>query len=237
MYDTFFQRTELLVGTEGLEKLKNSWIAIVGLGGVGSYAAEAIARCGVGHITIIDPDRIEPTNLNRQLPALVSTLGQFKVEVISRRMLDINPTLELESLNCAYNAENSHLLLERNLDFVIDAIDALNDKIHLINNCVENGIPIISSMGTANRINPLKLTIADIKDTSICPLARRVRRELRSKYNINQGVPVVYSAEIPVTINAEVGGRLGTMSFVPGTAGLLLASYAINKLLGFEMNI
>lgn len=237
MYDTFFQRTELLVGEEGLDKLQNSSVAIIGLGGVGSYAAEAIARCGIGHITIIDPDRIEPSNLNRQLPALVSTLGQFKVDVISRRMLDINPALELEGFNCAYNAENSHLLLERNLDFVIDAIDSLRDKIHLIKNCVENGIPIISSMGTANRTNPLKLTIADIKDTSICPLARRVRRELRSKYNINQGVPVVYSAEMPVTVNSDSEGSLGTMSFVPGTAGLLLASYAINRLLGFEMNI
>lgn len=236
MEENLFKRTELLIDKQGLEKLGNSSIVIVGLGGVGSYAVEAITRCGVGHIRIIDPDRIEASNMNRQLPALVSTLGQFKADTVAGRLLDINPSLNLEKYNCAYNAENSEYLLNKNVDFVIDAIDSVDDKLHLIRTCVENKIPIISSMGTANRINPLKLQIADIKDTSICPLARRVRRELR-KFNINQGVPVVYSREMPVKSAAEVESKLGTMSFVPATAGLLLASYAINSILGFEIQV
>jgi tRNA A37 threonylcarbamoyladenosine dehydratase len=158
--DSFFQRTQLLTGEAGLEKLKVSRVTVVGLGGVGSHAAEALCRCGVGHISIVDPDRVEESNINRQLPALSSTIGQYKTEVMASRMLQINPDLDLDCFTCAYNEENSSTILGAGCDYLIDAIDSLPDKIHLIETCLSRDIPIISSMGTANRLNPLMLTIA-----------------------------------------------------------------------------
>jgi tRNA A37 threonylcarbamoyladenosine dehydratase len=224
--DSFFQRTQLLTGKAGLEKLKVSRVTVVGLGGVGSHAAEALCRCGVGHISIVDPDRVEESNINRQLPALSSTIGQYKTEVMASRMLQINPDLDLDCFTCAYNEENSSTILGAGCDYIIDAIDSLPDKIHLIETCLSRDIPIISSMGTANRLNPLMLTIADIKDTKICPVARRIRRELRKK-GINSGLKVVYSRELPLL----KGRELGSMIYVTATAGLLLAAHTVNSLI------
>jgi len=229
MNDLIFHRTRLLTGLTGWEKLKNSRVAIIGLGGVGSYAAESIARCGVGHITIVDPDKIEPSNINRQLPALNSTVGRYKTDVVAERLLDINPELDLHKFCCSYNIQNSKMILNQHLDYVIDAIDSLPDKVHLIKTCISQKIPLISSMGTANRVNPSKLQIADLKDTSTCPLARKLRRELR-QHNITSGVKVVYSSEPPREILSQGKDKLGSMSFVTGVAGLLLASFVINSL-------
>ncbi|NLO20543.1 MAG: tRNA threonylcarbamoyladenosine dehydratase [Syntrophomonadaceae bacterium] len=227
--DRYFQKTQLLTGKAGLEKLKASRVTVLGLGGVGSHAAEALCRCGVGHITIVDPDRVEESNINRQLPALSSTLGQYKTEVMAARMLQINPDLTLNYFTCPYNEENSSIITGGNCDYLIDAIDSFQDKIHLIKTCLNQDIPIISSMGTANRINPLLLKIADIKDTSICPVARRIRRELR-KQGIYSGLKVVYSQELPLL----KGRELGSMIYVTATAGLLLAAHTVNSLMGWQ---
>lgn len=227
--EEYWCRTSLLLGTSGIAKLKQSSLLIVGLGGVGSYATEAIARCGVGHISIIDPDIIAGSNINRQLPALSSTLGQYKTEVMGRRILDINPSVNLQILTMAYHSDNSKEIFQHSFDYVIDAIDSLPDKIHLIKTCLTRNIPIISSMGTANHLDPLQLQVADISETSICPVARKVRKGLRQE-NISGGVKVVYSRETPCQVPAGADTRLGSVSFVPGAAGLIMASVAIRDI-------
>lgn len=225
----YFARTELLIGKENMEKIKNASVAVIGLGGVGSYAAEAVARAGVGNITLVDYDIVVESNINRQLPALTSTLGKLKVEVMGNRIKDINPEVNLRIMPVPYNADTSSDILKKPVDYVIDAIDSLRDKIHLIKTCLMLNIPIISSMGTANRLDPQFLKIADISKTCICPMARRVRRELR-KEGIFKGLPVVYSEEEPVKNGYNGETRLGSISYVPSVAGLFLASYVINSL-------
>ncbi len=229
--DSYFQRTQLLLGKAGMDILKQSQITVVGVGGVGSYAAEALCRCGVGKITIIDPDRIEDSNINRQIPALSSTIGRYKTEVMARRLQQINPSLQIKQYPSSYNSENTSIIGGKACNYVIDAIDSFKDKIHLIKTCLAQEIPIISSMGTANRLNPMMFKIADIKDTSICPVARKVRRELR-QYGIYTGLTVVYSQEIPLRNGAE----LGSIVYVTATAGLLLAAHAVNSILGLDNN-
>ena len=233
MNERNFQRTELLIGQEAIKILRDSCMVVIGLGGVGSYAAEAIARCGVGRIILCDPDRVEASNINRQLVALNSTRGELKTEVMSQRLRDINPGLQLKEYPFSYTGESSAEILSEEIHFVLDAIDSLPDKIHLIKTCLHRKIPVISSMGTANRLDPLLLTIADIKDSSICPVARKLRRELRRE-NILQGVPVVYSRETPVKTAYSGETRLGSISFVPAVAGLLLASYAVKQLISMN---
>lgn len=226
MTDQYFRRVSILLGQEKLDKLKNTSIAVIGLGGVGSHALEAIARCGVGEITLMDPDRVEESNINRQLPAMSSTIGEYKTDVMEKRLYDINPHLLIHKLTSAYTPDNSSFIIDNDYDYVIDAIDSFQDKIHLIKTCLDNHVPIISSMGTANRVNPLLLTIADIKDTRICPLARRVRRELRHQ-GISSGLDVVYSSELPL----NSGPQLGSIIYVTAAAGLILASHVINRVL------
>ena len=224
-----FCRTAALLGNEGLRKLQQSAVAIIGLGGVGSYAVEAIARCGVGTIIIVDADRIEASNINRQLPALHSTLDQYKTDVIAARLQDINPQLKVYKHTCRYNHQTSDQILSTKLDYVIDAIDSLPDKIHLIKSCLHKNIPVISSMGAAQRLDPGMLKVADIKDSKVCPMARRLRRELH-KENIYSGFKVVFSLEQPLKPDGEIA-ELGSIVTVPATAGLLLASVVINNLL------
>lgn len=226
--EKILERTGWLVGKDVLNRLQQSHFILIGLGGVGSYAAEAVARCGIGKITLIDPDRVEASNLNRQLPALHSTLGKFKVEVVRERILDINPSVQVIALPFAYDSSTSKSILEVKPDYVLDAIDSLSDKVHLIKACLELHIPMISSMGTANRVDPTQFIVADISETRICPLARRLRRELHRE-NIYQGVRVVYSQETPRPITEGAGG-LGTVSFVPPVAGLIMASAAIRDI-------
>lgn len=229
--DRFLQRTHLLVGNSGIQRLQAASIAVIGLGGVGSYAAEGLARSGIGHLTLVDRDRVEESNINRQLPALHSTIGRYKCEVMEDRIRDINPQIDLRILAIEYSENTSANILDRHLDFVVDAIDSLPDKIYLIKSCLELGLPIISSMGAANRLDPLKFQIADIKQTHICPMARKVRRELRS-LDIDSGVPVVFSTENPRQPQlSDDETRLGSVAFVPGVAGLIAASFVVNSLL------
>ncbi len=228
--EKIFQRTAKLLGQDNMELLKKSSVAIIGLGGVGSYAAEAICRSGVGNIMIVDADIVEETNLNRQLPALTSTIGQYKANVLYERLRDINPNLNIIKHTVRINEYNQAELLAGHFDYVIDAIDTIADKLSLIQYCVNRKISIISSMGAANRLDPSKFKIDDIKNTSVCPLAKRVRKELRSR-GINEGVKVVYSTEEPLKTSYEDDSRLGSIAFVPSSAGLLLASAVIRDLI------
>lgn len=188
-----FSRTELLIGAEGLEKLKNSVVAIFGIGGVGSFTAEALARSGVYRIVLIDGDDICLTNINRQIHALHSTVGKSKAEIMKARILDINPKAEVIIYKEYYNSENAGKLLSNNYDYVIDAIDTIDSKLDLIERCKKRSIPIISAMGAGNKLDPTKLEVDDIYNTSNCPLAKIMRKQLRKRGIKN--LKVVYSKE------------------------------------------
>ena len=225
-----FARTELLIGKNGLEKLNKSNIAIFGIGGVGSYVAEALARTGVGKIMIIDKDDIDITNINRQIHAMSSTVGKSKVEVMKSRMLDINPNIKVDAIKENFPNENINFF-SNDIDYIVDAIDSISAKIELILKANELNIPIISSMGMGNKINPTQIEVSDIYRTSICPLAKVVRRELRKK-NIKK-LKVVYSKEEPININLKDGKikTIGSISFVPSVAGLIMASEIVKDIL------
>lgn len=225
-----FARTELLIGKNGLEKLNKSNVAIFGIGGVGSYVAEALARTGVGKIIIIDKDDIDITNINRQIHAMSSTVGKSKVEVMKSRMLDINPNIKVDAIKENFPNENINFF-SNDIDYIVDAIDSISAKIELILKANELNIPIISSMGMGNKINPTQIEVSDIYRTSICPLAKVVRRELRKK-NIKK-LKVVYSKEEPININLKDGKikTIGSISFVPSVAGLIMASEVVKDIL------
>lgn len=230
-----FSRTELIIGSDGLEKLKNSKVAIFGVGGVGSFTAEALARAGVGHLILVDFDDICQTNINRQLHALENTVGESKVAVMAARVKQINPDIEVQAVKKFYTPENGSELLSSDLDYVVDAIDNVTGKLDLIKRCVENNIPVAASMGAGNKLDPTAFKVADICETSVCPLAKVIRRELK-KAGITSGVKAVYSTEQPIkpgvseekTIRRQVPGSI---SFVPSTAGLILAGIVVNDLL------
>ncbi|MFR3072042.1 MAG: ThiF family adenylyltransferase [Paeniclostridium sp.] len=233
MDKNFRTRTALIVGNEGVEKLKNSNVLIFGVGGVGSFAAEAIARAGVGKMTIVDFDDVDITNINRQLPALHSTVGKDKVDVMKERILDINPDIDIKAIKAMYTAENSDELLSGDYDYVVDAIDMVSSKIHLIESCVKKNLTIISSMGMGNKLDPTKIVVTDIHKTQMCPLAKVVRKELRDR-KIKK-LKVVYSTEKPVELKERImnGKKItpGSISFVPSVAGLTIASVVINDLI------
>lgn len=226
-------RTELVIGDEGLEKLKNSKVIIFGVGGVGGFAAEAIVRAGVGNITIVDFDDIDITNINRQVIALHSNVGKLKVEAMKERLLDINPELKINAVAKLYNAETSDEILCEDYDYAIDAIDMVSSKIHLIEKCTEKGIKIISSMGMGNKLDPTKIEITDIYKTSMCPLAKVMRRELKSR-GIKK-LKVVYSTEKAIEPKKKImnGNKMtaGSVSFVPSVGGLVIASAVIRDLI------
>ena len=208
-----FSRTELLIGAEGLKKLKNSTVAIFGIGGVGSFAAEALARSGVYTLILIDDDHICLTNINRQIHALHSTVGKSKVEVMKTRILDINPKATVITYKEFYDSENAEKLLYNDYDYVVDAIDTIDSKLDLIERCKKYNIPIISSMGMGNKLDPNKLEVSDIYDTSVCSLAKVMRRQLR-KRGIKD-LKVVYSKEC-----GDAPGMISVTSHnVPETAG------------------
>ena len=222
-----FSRTALMIGEEALEKLRSSRVAIFGVGGVGSFAAEAIARMGVGSITLVDNDTVAPSNLNRQLIALHSTLGRNKVDVAKERILDINPDANVDARAMFYLPENADEIDISSFDCIVDAIDTVSAKIEIIVRADRAGVPVVSSMGTGNKLHPEMLELTDISKTSVCPLARVMRRELKSR-GINH-LPVVYSKEEPVKLFEDVflpNGKktVGSISFVPSSAGLLIAS-------------
>ncbi len=232
-----FTRLELLVGDDGMAKLRAASVFLCGVGGVGSWAAEALVRCGIGHLTIMDPDVVKPSNINRQLCALHSTIGRLKVDVLSERLKDISPTTEITALTHRLQPQECAELIENSgFSCVIDAIDERPPKIALIMACHAQGVPIISSMGAANKMNSSYVRIADISDTSGCSLARIIRKTLR-KVGITTGVTVVFSPELPYSElgeEAETEGEkrpLGSISYMPAIFGLNCASAAISKIL------
>lgn len=233
MENNFTTRTSLIVGDEGIEKLKNSNVIVFGVGGVGSFAAEAIARAGVGNLTMVDFDDVDITNINRQLPALHSTVGKYKVEVMKERILDINPDINIKAIREVYNKDTSEEILCENYDYVVDAIDMVTSKIHLIETCKAKGLEIISSMGMGNKLDPTKIIVSDIHKTSMCPLAKVMRKELKDR-RIKK-LKVVYSTEQPIELKKKIlnGKKItpGSTSFVPSVGGLTIASVVINELL------
>jgi len=227
-----FLRTQWLIGQEGLHKLQAATVAVCGLGGVGGAAVEALARSGIGKLVIIDHDRVDPTNINRQLIAFTSTIGQPKVEVAAARLRDINPECEVIALQMFYNKDCSQQLFDHQPDYVVDAIDSVAAKVDLITECVARNVPIISSMGAGNKLDPTKFMVADISETHTCPLAKVVRTNLR-KLGITRGVKTVFSTEQPRKIDrGDTDERApGSIAFVPPVAGYIIASVVIRDLL------
>jgi len=235
-----FSRTELLIGGEAMEKLALSAVAVFGVGGVGSFAAEAIARCGVGRIALFDNDEVSLTNLNRQLIALRSTIGRKKVEIMRERILEINPDCLVETYACFYTAANAAEFNLARFNYIVDAIDTVSSKLTLIEEAKKAGVPIISAMGAGNKLDPTRFEVADIYATSVCPLAKVMRRELRKRGIAS--LKVVYSREAPVTPlesedeTAPAGRRQipGSIAFVPSAAGLALAAEVVKDLAGIR---
>lgn len=228
-----FLRTEMILGKESTDILASKKVILFGLGGVGSYAAEALARAGIGSITIVDNDTVSITNLNRQLCALVSTVGKAKVDVVKERILDINPGCNVTALQKFCLPENSDEFNLGDYDYIADAIDTVSAKIDLAVKAQEFGIPMISCMGTGNKLDPSRFTVSDIFKTSVCPLCRVMRTELR-KRGVKK-LEVVWSPEEPVkpaATNEESGKRQtpGSLPFVPGIAGLIMAGKIILNL-------
>lgn len=242
-----FSRCELAFGPEGLEKMKNSAVAVLGIGGVGSFTVEALARTGVGKLVLVDKDVVDITNINRQIHANLNTVGQSKAELMKERIAAINPECEVVTLHMFYNEETAEQLFAHNLDYIVDAMDTMSAKLHLIQEAKRRNIPIISSMGAANKMDPTRFEVADISQTSYDPIAKVIRRELRKK-GIYKGVKVVYSKEIPVTIREDMLEQIGnpnspiskarrppaSNAFVPSVAGLILASVVVRDLLGWK---
>ncbi|WP_026475770.1 tRNA threonylcarbamoyladenosine dehydratase [Alkaliphilus transvaalensis] len=243
-----FSRSELLIGTEGLNKLKNSKVAIFGIGGVGTFTVEALARTGVGKFVLVDDDDICLTNINRQLHATRSTVGKAKVEVMKERILDINPKAEVVGYRELYNSESAERLLQPDYDYVVDAIDMVSAKLDLIERSKKMNLPIISSMGAGNKLDPTRFEVTDISKTSICPLAKVMRKELRKRGV--KGVKVVYSKEEPMTplqldndckTNCICTNKTrtctvkhqipGSVAFVPSVVGLIIASVVVRDLI------
>ncbi len=241
-----FSRTELAIGPEGLAKLKGSTVAVLGIGGVGGIAAEALARSGVGRIILIDKDVVDITNVNRQIHALTTTVGQPKAELMRERIKLINPDCDAIALRMFYTEETYEELFKYSLDYVVDASDTISYKIHLIKQCLERGIPIISSMGAANKTDPTRFQVADISKTTMDPIAKVIRKKLRQE-GIKRGVKVVFSTEIPVKPREDVTQRIvpetapeirkaqqppSSNAFVPPVAGLIMVSVVFKDLVG-----
>lgn len=237
-----FVRTEMLLGTETMEKLKNAHVAVFGVGGVGGYVVEALARSGVGEFDLIDNDTVALSNINRQIIATHSSVGKYKVDVMKERILDINPDAKVTVHKCFFLPENSADFDFSKYTYIVDAIDTVTAKIELIIKAKEAGVPIISSMGTGNKLDPSKLEITDIYKTEMCPLARVMRTELK-KRKIPK-LKVVYSKEQPIKvqkkednqITSEKQGRIkdvpGSVAFVPPVAGLMIAGQVICDIKG-----
>jgi len=234
----WLQRTELLVGAEALDKLKNLHVLVIGLGGVGSYAAEFLARAGVGRMTIVDGDTVDLTNTNRQLPALHSTVGQPKAAIMAARMLDINPELDLTVREEFFSPVQIKTMQFHEYDYVFDCIDSVQPKQYVIVACKQQGVRVVSSMGAGGRVDPSKVQVADISETFNCPFAQQVRKGLKKK-GLRRGVTVVFSSELVSreTCMMTDGSRFkksfyGTISYIPALFGLHLASVVVRDVVG-----
>lgn len=226
-----FQRIEILLGKEKMKEIHNKKVAIFGLGGVGSYVAEALVRAGITKFILVDSDKIDITNLNRQIHATYETVGKYKVDEMQKRMKSINPNVQIKGIKEFVTEENVGEILTEDIDYVVDAIDTVKSKIAIIETAKGKNIWTISSMGAANKLDPCKLEVTDIYKTRVCPLAKIIRKELRKK-NI-QDLKVVYSTEEPKKpqLPPQTTGKvLGSTSFVPSTAGLIIASQIIGDI-------
>ncbi|UFJ38989.1 tRNA threonylcarbamoyladenosine dehydratase [Brevibacillus humidisoli] len=243
-----FSRCELAIGPEGLDRLKNSTVAVLGIGGVGSFTVEALARTGVGRLILLDRDVVDITNINRQIHATLQTIGQPKTELMKERIAAINPECDVTTMQMFYTEETAWELFEHKLDYIVDAMDTVSAKIHLILEAKRRNIPIISSMGAANKMDPTRFEVADISQTSYDPIAKVIRRELR-KERVYKGVKVVYSKEIPVTTRVDVQQQIvadpqspirkvrqppSSNAFVPSVAGLIMASVVVRDIVDWQ---
>lgn len=232
----WLSRTELLIGNDSVKKIRDSRVAVFGLGGVGGYVVEALVRCGIGAIDLIDCDKVGFTNLNRQIIATVDTVGREKTEVSKERVHSINPECKVTIHNVLYLPESGDSIDFQDFDYVVDAIDSVAGKMEIVERAKKFGIPIISSMGTGNKLDPTKLEVADIYETSVCPLSKVIRKECR-KRGIDS-LKVVYSREEPMKciVTNEPGANTkrhapGSISFVPSVAGLIIASEVVKDLI------
>ena len=245
-----FSRTQLLLGEEAMEKLKNARVAVFGIGGVGGYVCEALARTGVGHFDLIDDDKVCLTNINRQIIATRKTVGRYKTEVMKERMLEINPDIEVTLHQCFFLPETAEDFHFEDYDYVVDAVDTVTAKIELVMKCKEKGVPIISSMGAGNKLDASAFQVADIYKTQMCPLAKVMRRELK-KRGVKR-LKVVYSEEKPISPREDMSiscknncicppgaehkcterrGIPGSVAFVPSVAGLIMAGEVVKDLI------
>lgn len=243
MANHIFSRTELLIGTDNLDKLKGSKVIIFGIGGVGSFTTESLARSGIGTLVLVDNDDICLTNVNRQIHATTKTLGQSKVETMKARILDINPECKVITHETFINADNVADLVGTDIDYVVDAIDTVTSKLDLIQYCKRNNINIISSMGTGNKLDPSRFRVTDVYKTSVCPLAKVMRHELKKRGV--KSCKVVFSDELPLKPHGEVAEGLtvestkaarkrqtpGSIAFVPPVAGMIIASEVVRDLM------
>lgn len=248
-----FSRTELLIGKQGMEKLNNAKVAIFGLGGVGSFVVEGLVRAGVENFVLIDDDKICLTNLNRQIIATRKTIGKYKVEVAKERILEINPNANVETYQEFFMPDSETEIIKNDLTYVVDCIDTVTAKIEIVKQCKEKEIPVISALGTGNKLDPSKFEITDIYKTSVCPLAKVMRKELR-KRNITN-LKVIYSKEEPIKPEQTSEGSCktncicppgtkrkcsirnqvpGSISFVPSVAGLMIAGEIVREIIGIE---
>ncbi|MGL4522782.1 MAG: tRNA threonylcarbamoyladenosine dehydratase [Bacilli bacterium] len=240
-----FSRNELAFGKEGLERLQGATVAVLGVGGVGSFSAEALVRSGVGKIILIDKDVVDITNVNRQIHATLDTVGQSKVEVMKQRMLSINPACEIVTMQMFYTDETYEELFAHNIHWVIDASDTITFKIHVVKECLRRNIGIISSMGAANKLDPSRFKVVDLFKTHTDPIAKVMRTKLR-KEGVKGPIPVVFSDELPVITRADVTEQIvqnpdspirkavlppSSNAFVPSVAGLIAAGYVVNQII------
>ena len=224
-----FSRTELLIGKDGVEKLKKSKVAIFGLGGVGSYVVEALARVGVGKFILVDNDIISETNINRQIIATYKTIGKPKIQIEKERILEINPNAKVEIFKEFFMPESPDFF-DKNVSYIVDAIDTITAKIELVVRAKKMNKPIISCMGTGNKLDPTKFEVTDIYKTSVCPLAKVMRKELKNRKIDN--LKVLYSKEEPIKLNNKQVP--GSISFVPSVAGLIIAGEVIKDIIGLK---
>ncbi|MBQ2666155.1 tRNA threonylcarbamoyladenosine dehydratase [Methanobrevibacter sp.] len=233
--DEKFSRTEMLIGNEGMEKLNDAKVAIFGLGGVGSFVCEGLARSGIGNFILVDYDRIDESNINRQLIATVNTVGKYKVDLMKERILEINPEANVEVYKEFYMADSEIDIINEDLSYAVDCVDTIMAKIAIICKCDSIDVPVISSMGTGNKLDPTMFEVADIYETSVCPLARILKKDFR-KRGIEK-LKVVYSKELPINTNDCAINQKnskykvkGSISFVPSVAGLIIAGEVIKDI-------
>ncbi|WP_458406232.1 tRNA threonylcarbamoyladenosine dehydratase [Methanobrevibacter sp.] len=235
--DEKFSRTEMLIGNEGMEKLKDAKVAVFGLGGVGSFVCEGLARSGIGNFILVDFDKVDETNINRQLIATTKTVGKYKVELMKERILDINPDANVEAYREFYMADSEIDIITKDLSYAVDCVDTIMAKIAIICKCDEIDVPVISAMGAGNKLDPTLFEVADIFETTVCPLAKIMKKDLR-KRNIDK-LKVVYSTEQPMNTNDHAINQnsnkykvKGSVSFVPSVVGLIIAGEVIKDIVG-----